>query len=559
VRLAAALLSSLTLFLTTTCGGTPQKAIEVLIEGESRNLRERSPDAPQNAPTTPPLLFLAFDGVSRDLLYDMLRGGELPNLAALLGGDDLAHAHLDETVLSTLPSSTMAAWATMLSGLTPAEHGVTGNEYFARETMSFECPAPVTFEDAGPTFEIYTDDYLNKLIDGPTVYEKMKALNGDSLIWVAMHSIFRGADRLLMARRTIVGKAFEAFVVTQIKKVSEGKTARDVFAGLDEEVIDVVVDKLEDEKQVIPDVITLYLSGTDLYAHVAAEGPDAARRAYLKEVIDPELADLLAVMKKRDMLARRWVVISADHGHTEVEEKNNIGTDGPKQVLEKTGFVVRPFERKVDNDDTFSSVLAFGGAMAYVYLADRTTCDKEGECSWVSPPRYQEDVLAVAEAFRQANETGTLAPDLKGRLDMILVRKGKPVQEIDNPFEVYVGNGKTQSITEYLERNPHPTYVAVEARMKDLAVGIHGDHAGDVLLIATNGNVKTSEERFYFSHPYKSWHGSPSRGDSEIPMIVANATRSSKQIAAWVKTTLGDRPSQQGIANILVGLRKNPP
>jgi predicted AlkP superfamily pyrophosphatase or phosphodiesterase len=559
VRLAAGLLSSLTLVLTTACGGAPKKALEVVLEGESRNLRERSQEAPQNAPQTPPLLFLAFDGVSRDLLYDMLRKGELPNLAALLGGDDLKHAHLDETVLSTLPSSTMAAWATMMTGLTPAEHGVTGNEYFARESMRFECPAPVTFEDAAPTFEIYTDDYMNKLIDGPTVYEKMKVLNGDSLIWVAMHSIFRGADRLLMARRTIVGKAFEAFVVSQVKKISEGKTARDVFSGLDDEVIDVLVEKLEDEDQVIPDVITLYLSGTDLYAHVAAEGPDTARREYLKEVIDPEIADLVAVMRKRNMLAKRWVVISSDHGHTEVEEKNNIDTQGPQAVLEKTGFVVRKFERHIDDDDTFSSVLAFGGAMAYVYLADRTTCDKEGECSWVQPPRYKEDVLATAEAFRKANATGELAPELKGRLDMILVREGKPAGEIDNPFVVYVGDGKTKSISDYLASEKHPTYVEVESRLKDLAVGVHGDHAGDILLIANNGNMKTPGERFYFSHPYKSWHGSPSREDSEIPMIVANAGKSTKEIAAWVKTTLGDRPSQQRIANVLVGLRKNPP
>src|SRR5947199_103653 len=82
----------------------------------------------------------------RAQLYQMLRAGELPHLEALLGGEHLAHAYLDDTLLSTLPSTTMAAWVTALTGVTPAEHGVTGNEYFVRETRTFACPAPVSFK-----------------------------------------------------------------------------------------------------------------------------------------------------------------------------------------------------------------------------------------------------------------------------------------------------------------------------------------------------------------------------------------------------------------------------
>jgi predicted AlkP superfamily pyrophosphatase or phosphodiesterase len=105
---------------------------------------------------------LALDGVSRDLLYDMLRRGKLPNLATLLGGDRLEHAYFDDTLLSTLPSSTMAAWVTVFTGVPPAQHGVTGNEFFVRETRTFACPAPVSFADATPTLEIYTDDAIDK-------------------------------------------------------------------------------------------------------------------------------------------------------------------------------------------------------------------------------------------------------------------------------------------------------------------------------------------------------------------------------------------------------------
>lgn len=131
-----------------------QKVAELEINGEQLDLRKRAAGARANAPETPPMLVLALDGVSRDLLYDMVHEGKLPNLAILLGGDRLEHAYFDNTLLSTLPSSTIAAWATAFTGATPAQHGVTGNEYFIRETRTFACPAPVSFADATPTLEI---------------------------------------------------------------------------------------------------------------------------------------------------------------------------------------------------------------------------------------------------------------------------------------------------------------------------------------------------------------------------------------------------------------------
>ena len=208
----------------------------------------------------------------------------------------------------------------------------------------------------------------------------------------------------------------------------------------------------------------------------------------------------------------------------------------------------------------FNAVIALGGAMAYVYVADRTQCPGERDvCKWDIAPRYEEDVLVAADAFYRANLDGSGYPEFKGRLDMVLTRRPKAAAEVDNPFEVYVGNGKTQPLEDYLHDHPHPTYVDMDRRLRDLAVGVHGDHAGDVLLLATNGNVSDSHERYYFSHPYKSWHGSPSRQDSEIPLIVANRGFSTAEIGAWVTASLGERPTQQGIGTMMVNLRTHPP
>jgi hypothetical protein len=531
-----------------------EKAGEIIVNGQSIDLRERRAHARPSAPETPPLLVLALDGVSRDLLYDMLRSGKLPNLAALLGGDRFAHAYFDDTLLSTLPSSTMAAWATAFSGVPPAQHGVTGNEFFVRETRMFACPAPVSFADATPTLEIYTDDAIDKLIDAPTVYDRMRKSAPEALIWVVMSQVYRGADRLVLSRRTAIASAMTGFLESFVEEHVSDTVSRRLYEDLDNAAIESAIDKLGDDGPV-PDVLTVYLSGTDLYAHTATEGPDAARRTYLAEVTEPEIGRLTARLRARHALANRWVIVTADHGHTEVlKDKLHSIASGPADVLREAGFRLRPFQRAVDASDPFSAVLAYGGAMAYVYLADRSKCAGDKDvCPWDQPPRYEEDVLAAAEAFARANDGDGVA-SMKGTLDMIFVRRPRPVKAIDLPFEVYIGGGKTMSIDDYLNAHPHPTYVAVAARMHDLAVGVHGERAGDLLLLAHNGDRAKAEDRYYFAAPYRSWHGSPSRADSELPFIVAHPKQKAAAIGARVRKVLGDHPFQQKVANVMLEL-----
>ncbi|MDB4953650.1 MAG: hypothetical protein JWO36_1219 [Myxococcales bacterium] len=542
------------LLLLAAC---PKKGLELAMSGEVKAQRERPLGLRPNAPETAPVLVLALDGVSRELLYEMVRAGKLPNIEALLGGDHLSHAYFDDSFLSTLPSTTMAAWVTTFTGVTPAEHGVTGNEYFIRETRTLACPAPVQFADSNPTLEIYTDGYINKLTDSPTVYERIHEQDPDTLIWVGMSQVYRGADWLLLAKRVILVKAFEGFFVKLVESLAgsdadQGK----IYKDLDNAAIDVVTSHLEQGP--IPDVLTVYVSGTDLLAHIAKEGPDEARRKYLAEIVDTGVGKIVDVLRRRDALANRWVIITADHGHTPVvhDDVHAIMTVAA-DVLTHAGFRVRKFAREVPATDPFNAVLAFGGAMAYVYIADRGQCAGEHDaCPWGEPARYEQDVLAAADAFYRANEDGTGAPGMKGALDLILTRQPKPVKDIDLPFEVYLGNGKTQPIDAYLKDHPHPTYIAMAERFHDLAVGLHGERAGDVLLIAHNGDREKAEERFYFAAPYRSWHGSPSRDDSQIPLIVARSIESSKSIEPRVKRVLGDRPFQQKVTDLILDIRR---
>jgi Type I phosphodiesterase / nucleotide pyrophosphatase len=543
--------------VATSCAA--RATADLFATGGVRPLRTRPAAAPPSSPHSPQILLLALDGASRDLVYEMLRDGELPRMAELLGGGGRAgfpHAYLSDSLLSIFPSITMAAWTSALTGHGPGDHGVAGNEYFIREHKVLACPAPISFTDLAPTLEIYNDGYLDSLIDAPTVYERMHQQDGAALIWVSLGQVARGADALLLTRRSVLVDAAAAFVDQKAK----GSPQRDVYAAVDNATIDLAIAHLDESAP--PDVLSMYLPGIDTYAHVANEGPDRARRAYLAEVVDPALGRLTAALRAHHALDQRWVVVTADHGHTEVlhDHQHAIVTAAPRAVLRAAGFRVRPFQRQVAPDDPFSAVIAYGGPTAYVYLADRSRCPRAHDvCPWSAPPRYQEDVLAAADAFYRNDHDGAVAPGLRGALDLILVRRPRPYAEVDRPFEVYVGGGKTMAVDDYLAAHPHPTYVELAARLRLLAVGVHGERAGDVLLLTHDGDRDAARDRFYFAGLYRSFHGSPSRADSEIPLIVAHPHVAAATIHAFVERVIGPHPTQVRLTDLLLALRTRPP
>lgn len=528
------------------------RLFELLMIGEERKLP--TPDEPAAAVRAQPLLVIALDGVDRSLLYDMLHRGQLPELAALLGERDghFPHAFFDDTLLSVLPSSTLAAWASVFTGVPPAHHGVAGNEFFIRETKQLAAPAPVSIQDASPVLAIYTDGYANALLRATTVYERMHERGLAVSSWVCMSQFYRGADRLLLAGRTVLADAFKAMLTG----LSHEGAADGLYSEFDEEVVDTLLDALSHDAA--PDVITLYLTGADLYAHRATRGPDVARTEYLREVLDPLLGKLRRTLAAQDALRDRTILVTSDHGHTEVVEDaaHALSTDDeldPPAVVRAAGYRLRDFELEVAEDAPFQVVLAYGGAMAYVYVADRSTCvDAASPCDWSQPPRFREDVLPLADAFFEASRSGRGSAKMRNTLDFVLTREPVRFDEQDRPFQVYVGGGELVPLERYLAQHPHPTYVAFPERLRELAVGPYGERAGDILLIAHNGDRERPEERYYFAGPYRSWHGSPSRKDSEVPLIVAHPQRTTAELRHLTQGVLGDVPRQYRIAELMM-------
>ena len=82
-----------------------------------------------------------------------------------------------------------------------------------------------------------------------------------------------------------------------------------------------------------------------------------------------------------------------------------------------------------------------------------------------------------------------------------------------------------------------------------------GERAGDILLIAHNGDRDAADGRFYFATLYHSWHGSPSHLDSDIPLIVAHPDKPTSELARLTHQAIGDRPKQQKFTDLVLSLR----
>jgi hypothetical protein len=161
--------------------------------------------------------------------------------------------------------------------------------------------------------------------------------------------------------------------------------------------------------------------------------------------------------------------------------------------------------------------------------------------------------LPLLRAFHRVNQTGEPIPALEGTLDLVFSREPRPVGQDARPFQVFDGE-RLVPISEYLRKNPRDELLRLEERMDGLAAGPHGHRAGDILLLAKSGLERPIEDRYYFSHEYSSWHGSPTGQDSRIPLIVARQNGDGQAIAARVRAALGPAPSQLGVVPLVRAL-----
>ncbi len=114
-------------------------------------------------------------------------------------------------------------------------------------------------------------------------------------------------------------------------------------------------------------------------------------------------------------------------------------------------------------------------------------------------------------------------------------------------------------IWEYLIRHRRPDLIQLDRRMRWLSAGPYGNRSGDILLLTRSGLNNPIQNRYYFSGPYHSWHGSASPQDSHIPLIVARQNYPSAKLKKIVDKATGPQPSQLALVPIVRALLASEP
>ncbi|MGE0787186.1 MAG: alkaline phosphatase family protein [Sandaracinaceae bacterium] len=495
--------------------------------------------APSSKVNGPHVLVFALDGVGRDAFHEWLgTDNAASRLAgrASSAGPTYEHACEVDDALSILPSTTVPAWTSALTGVPIAVHGVSGNEWFVREERRFVAPAPVSVEGDADTLRALNDGLIGDAVDAPTVFERVGVRSH-----VSLHPVYRGASVYTIPDASDVGDVLARFSHGLVG--ADDDPERELYASADLESVDTLLEAIDAEG--LPALQLIYFPGIDMWTHEAPH-PLEGQQAYLREVTAPAVERVLDAYRRRGALDHTSVIFVSDHGHTPVldDDRHALGVgedDEPTHLLEQLGFRVRGASLEEESDD-FSAVVAYQGAFAYVYLADRSTCPQPGQpCDWTRPPRLEQDVLPVASAFASPPRRGPLAY-LADAIDLVLTRVPHAAGEPSEAFGVY-DEGEIVPVDAWLRAHPRPELLRLAPRLAAMSEGPHGDRVGDVALLARAGSERPIEERYYFSHPYRSWHGSPAASDSRITFTVMHPHRTGSALCAEVLSLMEPHPS----------------
>jgi hypothetical protein len=533
------------LFALTACSSA-----KLLLHGGEKQVRHE----PRPSEPGPYVLIFAFDGAGYDQLMTASQSGKAPAMAGMLGkpegGGLYEYAYSVPNAISILPSTTIAAWSAIFTGAPTAWNGVPGNEWFVREQMKFYAPVPVSVQEMDDNRAMITDGLVGKSLKSPTLFQQAGVKSA-----VSLNPVYRGADYFTVINPVSMVSLYTEFLARGGGENSPEKM--DIYEQLDKDSVPKLLASIDEHG--VPKIQVVYFPGIDLYTHLAAD-PLPMEVAYLETVTDPLVARILDAYRNYGILDQTYIVVIADHGHTPVlrDARHALGADsneGPAAVVKAAGFRPRKFVLNPGaGEQDYQAAFAYQGAIAYVYLADRSTCPNPTmTCDWKRPPRYRQDVLPVARAFYNSNKTGKPVPLMKDTLDLILARVPTPPGKNTLEYEIFDGHGLVP-IWEYLIRHPRPDLLQLDRRMQWLSAGPYGNRSGDILLLSRSGLNQPIQDRYYFSAPYHSWHGSASMQDGHIPLIVARKGYPGAKLKQLVDKVAGSQPSQLALVPIVRAL-----
>lgn len=472
------------------------------------------------------VVIIDIDGLRRDVFQSAVTGGDLPNLRRIVGtGEEPTVCHVP--ALSTAPSITFAAQASIFTGAHPARHRVPGNECFDRlgfisngkpRHFGFDVGDTLAVDDA---IAVFRDDLADRLLnpETPTIYESGAAQGKTSLVAFNMYA--RGASHVIRP------------AITEIARFTKGKGLLGLEAGKYDahmlEELEAAFQKADPR----PDLITAYFMGLDHHSHLY--GP-SSQADYLRSVIDPQLGRLLDLLDSSGMIEGTLFALVSDHGQspTPGDDAHTIRLGFPFDMELSPLFAALGLELHdlPGEDPAVDAVVGLNGGLAHVYLRHR-------QDEWRVHPRYTADVLPVAQAFHELNSTGKYRDELKGALDLILLRDVER-NGWDAEYQVYLGEGLTRPLAEWEAEQTDLPYLDVTNRINHTASSM----SGDLILVS-----RATEGYYFGKEGLNGVHGSLSKEDSETVLSFALPGAAPSDIVSLrntVETLVDQRCEREG-------------
>jgi predicted AlkP superfamily pyrophosphatase or phosphodiesterase len=245
-------------------------------------------------------ILIDVDGVRRDTFAEVYAAGKLPNFARAFS----AAVWFDGATTVT-PTVTMAAQASIATGVTPAQHGIVGNQWYepeGRRLFDYMNSSGITCVYGFTVLagSVCSGGLANRHLQAQTMYEAAAAAGLESL--VIYNQYWKGS------RRAAAPTAEEGRAILDNNALD--------YRLFDRHMAQRAIQELQ--RQGLPPLLTLYFAGADGIAHKQGI---ASQADYLASVIDPLLGEILDVVEgvEPDWRTSTLFVLTSDHGRSDVE------------------------------------------------------------------------------------------------------------------------------------------------------------------------------------------------------------------------------------------------
>jgi hypothetical protein len=244
------------------------------------------------------------------------------------------------------PSQTRVAFVSLPTGAYPGSHGIVGgnevrDDHWQTVAMGDDDPIATQALVARPTFF--------EAAAGAGLTSVYAAMKGYELVGA------RGATWTINGKKTLTEAAYK----TRYDPTAEGSA--DLAAGykqsLSRQLLDQTLEILRDKR---PALVVVNLGSADYAGH--SFGPESARYREAIEFLDGLVGDLLKAVDDMGIRARTTVIVSADHGFSDVDATRVVAPASDAGGHRLASLASRGIEHYLSNT---------GGASMGVYVRDK--------------------------------------------------------------------------------------------------------------------------------------------------------------------------------------------